>query len=462
MGPAITGIVTFLLLPVISNYLPPTGQGILGILETIQRYFLIFATLQIHAGIVRMYLDLGSPEEEKRYAGSIFVFLLLLNTCATLGLGAMLYFFSDLIFEDEQLTFYPYIALKLIYCFILNAPDLVRGVFYAKQEALKVFLIKILILVVDMGLTLYLLIEQGLGVQGILIANIAGVTAALPVFLYYTFKHSVLCFDWKYVSRTLVFCLPFIPGALATATYEHADRYLLQAYMTLHEVGIYTFAQRFLLPLSVIVFAIDKAFMPVYISHKKANLSGKKLNQTVNQLTLFLGLATIGLVYFATEIKVFVNEKYAASFDIIAYIAIFWFLRMIYLFPGAILIYFKKSKYFLAINIIPAAINVLLNIWLIPIWGIDGAIVSTLACGVLTLVMTHLFAFSLDNSAFNYMQLCMLSLGVALLCIANNYLPDNTALCIVSKVLLIGVYLVTGARILGISLRSTIRELWER
>ncbi|MCP4605642.1 MAG: oligosaccharide flippase family protein [Proteobacteria bacterium] len=458
LGPAITGIVTFLLLPVISNYLPPSGQGILGILETIQRYFLIIATFQIHSGIVRIYLDLDNEEEEKRYAGSVFLFLLLLNVVATVFTGVFFYFFADSLFESEELTFVPYILMKLIICFLMTVPFTARGVFYAKQEALKLFLIKLLIFVVDISCTLYLLIVHNMGVEAILWANTISSLVALPVFMYFTFKYSTFCLEWKYIKTTLAFSLPFVPATLATATYEHADRYLLQEFLSLHEVGIYTFAQKFLLPLSVIVFAIDKAFMPIYIKAKKQKETSVNLNHTINQLSVFLGLATIGLAYFATEIKIFVNVKYAASFEIISYIAIFWFLRLICFFPSAVLIYYKKTKYFLLINLIPAVVNIFLNIILIPRWGIEGAIFATITCGVLTLLVSHLFSHRLESSTFNYLKIFAQVMIVSLFCVATNYLSTDILLSIPSKLGLLLLYTILACRLFGISILQTIRD----
>jgi O-antigen/teichoic acid export membrane protein len=233
LGPAVVGVVTFLLLPIISNYLPPRGQGIIGILETIQRYFIIFATLQIGSGVVRMYMDLDSEAEEKRYAGSIFVFMLMLNAVATVLIGVFLYFFSNTIFQSDDLSFYPFIFLKLIVCSLMIFPILPRGIFVAKQQAAKVFYIKLFSFSVDISFTLYFLVVQNMGVSGVLWANIISNIAVLPILLFYTNKYSTFCFDTKYIKATLLYSLPFVPATLGTATYEHADRYLLQSYMQL-------------------------------------------------------------------------------------------------------------------------------------------------------------------------------------------------------------------------------------
>ncbi len=401
--PIITGLIGYLLLPIKSKFLSPTDYGIIGLLTSVYNFLAVIITLQIGSGLLRIYYDI-SEDEKKDYVGSIFLFLLLFSTLIMVIIGIILFFFFDRIFTSSHFTFSPFMLYQLLIIWLAQFSTIPLTLFIVKQQAVKKVITGLIVFSINTPLMLYFITAKKMGAEGVLLAGVIAYAIAFPIFIFLTLKNSRLIFKWEYVKRTILYSMPFIPSVLGTVIYNYSDRYIIERFMILRDVGIYTFSQNLVLPLSFILNALDAAFLPQFYKSRKSDIPGEVLIEEQKNLILILGLCVILWTYLITEMSPFINSRYIESFGLVPYFSLFWFLRYQYIFPMGVILYNKRTKYIPLIHLIPAGLNVLLNIIFIPILGLYGAICSTIFCAFVTLSLTHYFAGKLERATISYIK----------------------------------------------------------
>jgi O-antigen/teichoic acid export membrane protein len=124
-----------------------------------------------------------------------------------------------------------------------------------------------------------------------------------------------------------------------------------------------------------------------------------------------------------------------------------------------VILHNKKTKYIPVVNLVPAFANIGLNLIFIPLFGIYGAVLTTLFCGFLTLVLAHLFAYRCEGTTFGYAKIGGLVTAVFLLSYVNIYLFECMILPRIGlKLLFLAVYMGLAMLIFKINI-SKMREI---
>jgi O-antigen/teichoic acid export membrane protein len=196
---------------------------------------------------------------------------------------------------------------------------------------------------------------------------------------------------FSYMREYLQFSLPLTPIALIRWVTESSDRYLVTYFLGLGSVGVYSAAcsignliQLLVSPLQLILLPeISKLFDENKIDQVRIYLS--------HSLRYFL-LITIPAVFGISALAkpllgVFTTEEFLSGWFVIPIIALSGLMAGIFQIFVNIIFLVKETRSITYINIVAAASNVILNILLIPSYGIGGAAVSTLISYFMMIVL---------------------------------------------------------------------------
>jgi O-antigen/teichoic acid export membrane protein len=183
----------------------------------------------------------------------------------------------------------------------------------------------------------------------------------------------------KFLNNQLIFGFPLIFTAILSWLNNYIDRYIIDYFLDLSEVGIYnanySLGSKFFLLLSPIFLILlsPKVYSNSPLKNKKALIN--KYFLVFSGLAIFI-LVILGFTYNMIG-EVLLSQTYSEGFNIIFWIAIaHFFLVATTLFES--LFYSEKfTKFILYGNLVAAIINIALNILLIPILGIFGAAIAT-------------------------------------------------------------------------------------
>jgi O-antigen/teichoic acid export membrane protein len=216
----------------------------------------------------------------------------------------------------------------------------------------------------------------------------------------------------------LAYGLPLVPAALALWALTFIDRIMLARLSDLAEVGQYAVANRVAMPLLFAVAAFATAFSPfILAAHSDDPEAEKELRARVlTYVTAGLVLMALALGLFAREIVDIVapgfDRAYQATGLVAAGLAAFGVSTVT---MTGLSITRRTGRVAFAATLV-AAINIGLNLLLIPLWGMMGAAVATLVAFVLLAVLYHLQAQRAYRTHYDLRTVfAMSALGGALL-----------------------------------------------
>lgn len=226
-----------------------------------------------------------------------------------------------------------------------------------------------------------ILVVGGLGVTGALISDVAG-SALLAVLLFVELrKRATPAFDWAPLREALRFGLPKVPHGVLVQTLNLADRRILESFVSLAEVGVYqvgnTFAAAMKFPLS----AFEPAWQPFVFENAKKENGAREIALVATRMSIVFVTAATGLALVLPDVLRLVsrNQEYHAGAAIVPVMVLAYLFQGFFLLASVGITVAKEARYYPMITAAAAAVNIGLNLWLIPHYGILASAWATVA-----------------------------------------------------------------------------------
>lgn len=371
-----TRLFSLLLFALVARFESPAGLG---------RYALVVAVLALAAG----FSDLGlstylvreaAAEEEDRDKQQIFNRVLALK----LGLALLAY---GLLLLISQVTLIPRLTAQLIMLGgLVLLPEAASGAMAAYLNARQRMEISAVILVLGRGLSLLgalLVLQSGYGLPGVLAAaigaSLAGTILYIAVLLRWRVRFSFRFqrLDWRHDLRQ---ALPFALTSLIALVYLRVDLLLLGLWRGESAAGWYSGAYRLWESIRVLPNSLLNAGFPELSRRWQQPAQGRSLSDWFQLgmwgllgvgllLTLLLQILAeplLGLIFG-------VGEVYTPALAVFRLLA--WSIPAVflYLYSGYLLYAAGQQALVMRWMLVIALLNVTLNLFAIPRWGLLGA-----------------------------------------------------------------------------------------
>ena len=397
----------FLLVPFYTNVksINPTDFGIYSNVYA----YLAFLNIVFIYGMDASYMKYASLNEEKdRRATFSNAYIFVLGT--TIIFAAIMYllraqFTSLMEIPEKYNRLYMYVIGILIYDTLALVPfaDL-----RLSRRAGKFSSIKLANILINLALNFILVLKYNLGIEAIFIANLVASAFSFSAVTPEIFKKLSLKIDKALLKTMLKFAIPYLPASLAAMVVQVVDRPVVLALTNEATLGIYQANYKLGIFMMLFVSMFQYAWQPFFLNNAKEK-NAKEIFSKI--LTLFLIVSSLVWIILTLFVEDFARFQFLPGKSIIGReylggIAIVPIILLGYLFNG---IYYnfqagiyieEKTKYFPYVTGAGAVVNVVVNLILIPIMGIIGAAIATLAS---YLVMAlSLFLFSQKVYKINY------------------------------------------------------------
>ena len=368
------------LVPVYSRKLNAGDFGVLSLLTVTLTLVTIVLKFGLNHAFFRHYYETDDPEHRRKIVGSTLVFLFLSSIVATVFLWMLAPQATAILFKGNQARA-NLVQLVFVICFfevISLVPDsILRAKFKSAQySALNItaFLFQLVVIV-------YLVLAVGPSVKNVLIGRLIG--AAFEALLFYAmvFRDLSLKFSLGELRGLLAFGTPLIFGQVSFHLFMMIDRFFLERYAKESELGAYAMANMLV---SVVTILVTVPFSQVWTVMRFSVMNEEGANEYYSRVLTYILFVSM---FFALCVSAVAGDG-LKLFSLIGY----WKAATIIPLLGlaAVLdcasrvlnvgITLKKRTIFAPIVIIAAlAVNIALNFWLIPRYGMMGATVSTLA-----------------------------------------------------------------------------------
>jgi O-antigen/teichoic acid export membrane protein len=255
----------------------------------------------------------------------------------------------------------------------------------------------------------------------------------VPLFLlmYYTYKIGELNLNIKDISiskrfrKILVqFSLFNYFNTLGSVIVISLDVMMVAQMVGLTGTGIYTTVVFLTSALQIPYKSITRITSPMVASFWK-NKQMKEMNalyKKVSSVTLFLSFGAFVLIWLNIDFLFsFLKPEFQEGIQVFLYLMIGRLVDMYFGLNGAIFITSKKYKYDLVFTFLLIVIVFFMNLWLIPIYGITGAAIST-AVGLIAYNLSRVIFVYLayQLQPFNFNQFKVIFVGGLCLLIGTN------------------------------------------
>jgi len=386
VGAVISKILTYFYRLIVAR-IGTSEYGIISLAITITTMLSLIATFGMGEGVSR-FIPYYNEKKEKEKVRGIINYSLILTTSIALALSALLFIFSDFIamnfFHEEKLG----IILKITSLMVpLNTlfDILVNIIRSFKKVKYEVYIKNIAGNLLKIIFTLILL-SIGYGLLGVAIA-LPLATIITVVFLFYVINKKIFKIfnnkaEAKYQNKELFFySLPLVFNTVAYLIMSWIDIILIGYFKTTSDVGIYNAA----IPTAQLIFIVPNAllvlFMPVLtgLYAAKNNERFNSLYKTITRwMFMFCAISASFFIIFGRKfLSIFFGNEYASGATALAIISVAYLIFYTTLSSNRILLILKKTKLILINTIAGAIVNIILNIYLIPKYGINGAAIAT-------------------------------------------------------------------------------------
>jgi len=391
-GNAILKILALATAPIFTRVFAPADYGVLNLITAISAFLSLLLIFGMDAATSVSYYQYG--KEKRLVTSTAFWFLTLWGIFLVGIVSLFIRQFSVLSFHSPNYRLLFLIAfITAFFTLLVSFSKLIlRLEFQAKtfafvsifQAVLSTGLMILFVVVFKLDLVGYL--------AGILIGTFLGFVAALIFILKR--KNIIFGFNFIHLRQMLAYGTMMVPVGISSYVYDLADRYFINHYWNLTELGLYSIAINIASLLTFFSVALGQAWTPYIL--KLYYDSKKFFDQFVPRIFLYYLIFFFTLAIFVTVfgqeiLKILTTPNYYPSFRAIGPMALaFTFLATLQITVLGMTIS-RKTKFMAFFAGLTAVFNIILNFLLIPKYGILGAAWAT-ALSYLFLTSTYLFA----------------------------------------------------------------------
>jgi O-antigen/teichoic acid export membrane protein len=396
---------SFILLPLYSNLIDTTEFGNYSLLLSVYAVVQVFFQFGMFGALNKFYIAEKSENKKLLIFSSILNSIIIIAGFLTFILWLLSSRISVIVFNSPD--FEDLLILTFAALFFETLSFYILSLLKTLELAKKVVVYSAIGAILNLILNIIFVYFLKLHVNGIILAQfISGIVLLLLLLPVIKGKY-IFRIDKGILNTVIKFSIPLIFANLFMAGSNVADRFILDIYSGRQQVGLYSFAYRIALIMSILIGSFSTAWNPhslnLYYSSDYKFAFGKILNKLVAVSCLLLLIVSFFAGYLF-EIHLFgvsfFNPDYHAGIVIIPIV------MLGYLFNGISSYYSvypkvsDKSYHLMISELVALIINVISNIILIPWFGIIGAALST-AVGFLS-GASYLFIISNTKIEIKY------------------------------------------------------------
>jgi O-antigen/teichoic acid export membrane protein len=458
LGDLLTRSASFLLIPIYTRVLTPADYGILSSVSIMNAALSMFLGLSLNGALARLHYEIEDPEQRRTLYGTLFCFLLswagllvvLLNT-----VGAPI---LDGLFRSVR--FAPYLRLGTWIALMGGVSLLPLTMLQVQQRPLLYRAFTTASFLLTTGFILLFVVGFRWGALGSLYGQLIGGAVMALAYLVLMARHIRWTVSKDYLKVSLTFSLPLVVYAWGGLFNDLADRFFVERYTNLAELGWYNLASQYCLIITMIFNAVNMAWLPIFFETAKRT-DAKMIFARYGELILggALGL-TVGMVVLAHEaIGLLAAPAFYPARQLVPLLAIMNLLNTpvwIVLVNPIFLV--KQTRHLPWLTAVAGASNVLLNLWLTPRFGMMGAALATLLSSAVLAILAYIVVNKYYPIPYNYRRMGLTALAASLILVAAYLLhTDNPWISILLKIMALSLYPVL-LSLFGVITRAEIQR----
>lgn len=444
---------SFFLIPLYTSYLSPEQYGILNLSNSFSSVISMILMMGLQYSVIRFFADYKDDKiKVAKMFGSVICFITSLGIILSCILILSKNYWSIYVFDN--ISFYPIVLLSILISLVQGLytvyQDILKGMQNAKRSILLTYLFFFLLL----GSNIYTVVFMRLGASGILYSTLVVNTIMIVLMFYDLMKRQLFIFtiDKHILFELLKYSIPLVPHTMAYTVSNYATRLVISSKMSLSMLGVYSLSSQFGNLGDIILNSIQSAFQP-WIYNRLNDKDEKKINDIANtsyMLMWIYGLFFIIVGVFSQEaIILMADDNYIESWVYVPAIVMSIAIKSPLYFYNNFLYYDKnKTKFLFYITVLSSIICIVFTLFLVPIYGIIGAILASIISLIIRLVLILSIIYKEAKQYYSIIKLHvlfiipMIFMGIALIPSYYLYYSTISITNILYKLLICSVYIL--------------------
>jgi O-antigen/teichoic acid export membrane protein len=374
-----------LLVPIYTRIFSPAQYGIIDVITTVLTLASLCSSAQLESAVARYFYEVGEGEPQVRLISTSFWAVIVSGLLWMLLIALLADELSQLLFGDPEFAGALRVAAGTLP--FMNLYGLFTVVIRFRNLPVLYGLCSLLQILSTIGLSVWFIIVAGLGIRGAFYGLVSGYGLAVLSIVIILKRFIKPVFDWGLLIRLLKYSLPATPAAAGTWANGHLNRFVMLAYLTLADIGIYNVA----LKIASVFYLLDNAFRMAWQPFFWKTLARKNHRQIYRDasmvITTFVLSLVVVLALFSREVLILlVSPEYFEAAPLIGLIGMAIGLNLISktLVVGTEIV--KKTGYNIIIYLGAASVNLCATLVLVPSYGLAG-VPTSLLLGSITLII---------------------------------------------------------------------------
>ena len=382
----------FIILPVLTHYLSRDDYGHLGFIVSVVAIASIYIGLWPSNFVMAKFSSYGK-EKMSKYLFNIIIIIVATFFMVT----GVMFLFEETLFTNfhNRDTLIVLISVYTLFLVIFNT---FNTIVQLEKNALKYAMFQSLYLFSSLGLALLLIIVFGFDWRGKFYAELLILAFLAMYSLWYFVRAGYLVPDVSLhrLRELLAYLFPltfFVVGLFLMGT---IDKVILAKYMCIEAVGIYTIAMTMSIIVNIIYDAAIKAWEPHFFERVAAK-TPENMNFIIKTVVLYSLFVVVGSAIYILLIPyvfhMMIDAKFSDSLHYIPLLVIGFSFEGLRKPLASFLMHKDKVKTLGTVTLLAALVNIVLNIILIPKYGIGGAAYATIGAFALLYIVTLFLVF---------------------------------------------------------------------
>ncbi|MBN2281884.1 MAG: oligosaccharide flippase family protein [Candidatus Marinimicrobia bacterium] len=413
LGNILTKSIGIVLIPVYTKHIPVSDFGVYAIFLITAQIISQFLMLGLDSASLRWYSI--QPDRQGIVLFSGIVYSLLINLILALVVVAGMQIIPQAVSLNS-------IFIKIIYLmpFVIGLDifyKFLSGYIWYKEYSVIYAVLNFSNFAIQLLSTVIFVAVLKIGILGIFLGQVIGFCIVIPATILIIHQKITVRLDIRLLFEMIKYGWPLSLSTISNNILEGGDRYLLSAMSTMAVVGCYDLGYKFAsLIKTLIINSFHTALKPMMWNKLKDENFKEFHTRVITYYTMFTVWISLFLSVFAKGIiKNFVqSQQYWESYKIVGIVTfavaikgLFPLFRIGFEIQG-------RTNYIPAIVTVAGVINIMLNIILIPQFGMLGAALSTFISFSSIIVIAYLLSVKIYYVNIEWKKLGRIFLTVLL------------------------------------------------
>lgn len=444
LGGIISKLIPLIMVPIVTRLMPNTEYyGISDLSNTVVQFGSAIAVIGMYDAMYRMFFEKEDEEYKKNICSTALLFTMITSLIVFVIMLIARDFIAQYFFENTKYAYVVYLSAMAV---LVSATNNIISAPTRMQNKRKIFLVTNTVSpLLSYSISIPLLLAGHYVIALPLAAVVSGVTMEITFGIlnhrWFNFRR----FDKKLLRQLLIIAIPLFPNFLIYWLFNSCDKVMITNILGIGAAGIYSVGSKLGHCSQLIYTAFAGGWQYFAFSTMKDDDQVKSNSMIFEYLGVISFVATAFICAWSYLIfNILFTDKYLTGYVVAPYLFLAPLLQMLFQVACNQFLVIKKTWPNMLILSSGVVINILINYFLIPVLGIEGAAIATLlgyvVSDVICVVVLCKMKLMVINFKFVLATIIMMNYIIAWRLMFSNKILIGTISAVIVSIIMIFLY----------------------